>query len=270
MIREENVNKSYADGGADYSCRCGWIDWSHATWDRRDMVSLWAQLPHARKPGDADERHYEHFRNPVTKAVEQGLRVSVRHEAYKVTSSWLVPERSFGLYEELALAMYQSMCEFDEEGQPWFASSSFSYEDLISNLLSFYQHIYGLARGDPHDPDGPGPKWIREVCVAVDKAESKRVWNNMHSGANVHKTMERNTNRNWQKPVLFNHLCEECKKKGYEKNTGLFPEKFQRIQPAKLSKFRFEGDAWFLERPSKYAREDQTPGFWETVIDHVV
>lgn len=177
------INRNQVRAGThEYTCHCGWVDWTHAGgWEpgmiRPDIVRLWSQFPHAIRPNqrsnprpspgrngylvthisDADplirfqRRVAESPLTPLTPLIEflprdlqgHGLRPRV----------WFIP--SAGLNEtrsrEIALAIYRIACEDVERGQRihnWISHSSFAFEDLVSNLIAFYRHIIGYTLGD--------------------------------------------------------------------------------------------------------------------------
>lgn len=207
-----------ADIGNDrliYTCNCGWVDKGHA--DPRPAsrpnigaVALWNQL--IQESG----RRSRQISPP-------GFQVIYRQDMFKYkisvgdTGTYFV---SFGLTtaqkESVALTIFMQISMKFEEIQgsfPWSmqtADSSFSEEDLVSDLIGFYTAVR------------PGTDYM-SLCKPVSKEASYRVWDQSGS-VGSHKNRE-------FKPRF--HPCDECK------DTPAFPKELQQIVPAsKGAQFR--------------------------------
>lgn len=129
-----------------YSTNCGWVDWGHA-------------LPHtAQHFIDAVQAASDRISaqgtatpTPETAAPARGLRSS----AVDITMSAVTPtveiKRALSPAEvnrvALTLFQYASVAfETQQQSTDWMASSSFSEEDMPSNILGFYRAARGLTR----------------------------------------------------------------------------------------------------------------------------
>ena len=139
------------------------------------------------------------------KTFSLGVYVGVK-ENYLVRSVLTEDQR-----KRVALAIYQRMTGKFEKFQgelPWSlktAASSFSAEDLMSNMIGF-----AIAVGDLKDETD-----ARQICGAVSKKASKQVYQAAFpNGIGSQKVTD------WNKPLLFD--CDECDKA----KTGKLPELF--------------------------------------------
>ena len=204
MSSREDIGR----GRLVYTCRCGWIDRNHSsTTTSRPFVganNLWNQIVNetgrrSRFPGD-----------------QNGFRVSYRQDArllrqnVGVTKHYLVKAGlSRAIKEQVALAIFQEVSMAFEDFQGWgsfISDSSFSVEDLISNLISFYNAVRPNI-----DYEG--------LCQPVSVDASYKVWDT-YGAVGSHK------NRVFR-PIYFD--CDECPCQ------GPFPQELQRITPAEKS-----------------------------------
>ncbi len=199
MSTREDVDK----GLLVYTCRGGWIDKNHALkTTTRPFVgadNLWKQIKDetgdkAKAPG------------------ENGFKVTYIQDATRlrigVTKHYCV---KYGLplaaKESVALAIFQEVSMEFEAMQGWGAligsDSSFSVEDLVSNMIGFYNVVR------------PGPDYVA-LCQPVSKEASLKIWDTKGAvGSHKNKKFE---------PVFFD--CDECTAK------GPFPIELQKIIPA--------------------------------------
>jgi hypothetical protein len=193
-----------------YTCNCGWFDTGHAdSRSRRPNVgaeSLWRQI--VVETGLASQ-----------KTGESGFKVTYAQDMRK----WGVTAAASGDYfvkrsldtrqkEAVALSIFMEVSYRFEAMQgsfpwSWLSSrskdSSFSEEDLVSDLIGFYAAVR------------PGIKSL-ELCRPVSTDASLEVWDTYGSvGSNKNYTF---------RPVL--HPCDECK------GANRFPPTFEQIQPA--------------------------------------
>ena len=197
MSTREDVEK----GLLVYSCRGGWIDKNHALkTTTRQFVganNLWKQI--------VDETG--------TKSQfpgENGFKVTYIQDATQfhvgVTKSYCVKYGlSSSIKESVALAIFQEVSMEFESMQGWavWSDSSFSVEDLVSNMIGFYRAVR------------PGPDYVA-LCQPVSKEASLKIWDTKGAvGSHKNKKFE---------PVFFD--CDECTAK------GPFPIELQKITPA--------------------------------------
>jgi hypothetical protein len=168
-------------GKLAYSCKCGWIDWTHAA------------------PADAkaviDAVKAKSGRRSLRGG---GFKVSVSISQYlwifkdTVTTDYFVSDQAANDPQQqlgIAIALYASgqiAFETHQGSNPW-GNSSFSEEDLFSDLLGFYMAAKGWEKAD-----------IRTKCGTLNIEQSSGVWNDLYGNA----TEIMAKNREWGKPVL--------------------------------------------------------------------
>jgi hypothetical protein len=200
-----------------YTCNCGWLDTGHAdSRSRRPNVgaeSLWSQITGerglaSRRPGASG------FKVTYTQDMRKWGVTADETRSYFVQRGSSVAQK-----ESVALAIFMEVSIGFEAMQgsfPWSwvssrsKASSFSEEDLVSDLIGFYVAVR------------PGINPI-ELCRAVSMKASLVVWDTYGSvGSNKNHTFS---------PIL--HPCDECH------GPSAFPRTFQQIVPAtKGSLFR--------------------------------
>lgn len=193
-----------------YTCNCGWVDKGHAnSKSPRPHVgaaSLWQQI--TSKSG------------AKTKWPFEGYQVIYRQDMMKWgvgaawTGNYLVAQNlTHSQMESVALAIFLEV-SFGFEAMQWWTGapgSSFSEEDLVSNLLGFYAVVR------------PGLD-IMKLCEPVSAEASFKVWD-AAGGLGKNKTIE---------PVF--HPCDECT------HEPKFPAAFRQIAP--VPKGKAGGNLW--------------------------
>jgi hypothetical protein len=241
----------------EYTCRCGWIDWGHAEPGREDVVSLWEQFP-GTTGSNTDSLETDGgtlWRVKHKSEVPPGWKGKLARLAMPSLRAYFV--RDFGrkpdAYKGIALAIYMKACEDFEDIQDFaedlgFGShSAFSFEDLPSNLLAFYQVVNDLISDKTVKKIRETPRvvvneTVRSLCCAVGKETSVALAKLMEKlGQNT------GTNHDWFQPRLFDELlkqlpqphntaCDQCARG--------FPSEFQTIHPTSISKKMNRGDVW--------------------------
>ena len=160
-------------GNHEYSCNCGWIDWSHVN-----------QIVVARSIINALETASLSTLNPDLWGIEVNIYVS---DSNRIP---VVPEISLALFsrtviippslleqrgvEALAVSIYMD-AEFEYESRQGYFSlvsgSSFSEEDLVSDLLGFY-----LAKIGYSEVSQAAKSEIRSICGRFSKNGSGDVF----------------------------------------------------------------------------------------------
>lgn len=202
-IKEEDVTS----GRLVYSCHCGWIDTSHAkSTSTRPFVSarsLWNQILNetGQQSKIPDAKGFkviykQDMGNSFIKAGKFG-RYMVK---YELTHSQK---------ESVALAIFREISEKFETYQEdfffgWTSHSSFSQEDLTSNLLGFYKVVR------------PNVDY-QKICLLLDKDKSLEVFKSMSDTQRAAKS------KSWASPISY--TCKHCPK-------AEFPKEFQTIVPA--------------------------------------
>jgi RHS repeat-associated protein len=212
-----------------FSCNCGWIDWTHLNpKGARELLNKFKDSPY-------------YFISYGQDSLRLGFIGPEVRFSYKVWYGLSQPE----IYEvALAIFMEVSVAFEEEQGRfiiqtpigPWrpetrFASS-FSEEDLVSNLLGFYRAAHGYSVPD-----------IKRLCDVWDPKGSKWVWDRL--SATGWKPGKNNT---W-KPILYDILktpiagnVPPISGPGTCCPNSSFPSEFQSIQPATKGIGKFLGN----------------------------
>ena len=196
--------RSDIPGRLIYTCNCGWVDKGHAnsasTRPHIGAQSLWSEI--RSKSGARTKWPFE------------GYLVEYRQDMMKFGvgasygGKYLVAQNlSLMEMESVALGIFLEVSFGFEDMQSWtFAgNSSFSEEDIVSDLLGFY----AVVRPDLD---------VMKVCVPVSEAASLAVWD-ASGGLGKSRSVT---------PVF--HACEECK------DTPAYPPQLQQITPARKGK----------------------------------
>lgn len=160
-----------------YTCRCGWIDWGHALPDGARALNhqietettSWPELGQLRLSLAGAPAYVVNYgqsmgRGPITFS-------TLRH--------WVVKKGlSRAEREGVALAIFMNATMEFEQLQGTFpftvvsgGRSSFSIEDVISNVVGFYGALRGISL----------PR-LRQVCGEVTVRESLRIWDEHLAG----------------------------------------------------------------------------------------
>jgi hypothetical protein len=197
-----------------YTCNCGWLDTGHAdSHSYRPNVgaqSLWAQV--TGETGLASVKTGESgFKVTYTQDMRKYHVTAAETRVYFVKRGLTTAQR-----EAVALSIFMEVSVGFEALQgsfPWSwvssasKASSFSEEDLVSDLIGFYVAVR------------PGVKPV-DLCQGVSVKASLDVWDKWGSvGSNKNHTFA---------PAF--HPCDECQ------GAGRFPPLFQEIQPAPKGK----------------------------------
>ena len=192
-----------------YTCNCGWFDTGHAdSRSRRPNVgaeSLWLQITSER--GLASQKSGENgFKVTYTQDMRKWGVTAAETRSYFVKRGLTTAQK-----ESAALTIFMEVSIGFENLQgsfPWSwvssgsKDSSFSEEDLVSNLIGF--HVAVRSGIKPLD-----------LCRAVSKDASLEVWDKYGSvGSNKNHTFQ---------PMF--HPCDECQ------GPKRFPPTFEQIQP---------------------------------------
>jgi hypothetical protein len=200
-----STRRDVENGRLVYTCNCGWVDTGHADpTSRRPNVgaaSLWDQVKNER---GGLSRLGGGFKVTYAQDMRRwGLSAGVTRSYY--VRQGLTLERK----EAAALAIFMEVSYGFEDLQGSFpynltssADSSFSEEDLVSDLIGFYIAVR------------PGTRYL-DLCQRVSVQSSLHVWDTYGSvGSNKNRTFQ---------PVF--HPCDDCR--GQQ-----FPAQLQAIRPA--------------------------------------
>jgi hypothetical protein len=101
-----------------------------------------------------------------------------------------------------------------------FTHSGFSFEDFVSNLLSFYGHVKGYNQSQ-----------IRGMCGGFSNREERlRVARSVLTAMNNSGiSQDRIKSSSWTYAYLFNDLCSECQLRDRNRGFRLLPDEFRSI-----------------------------------------
>jgi hypothetical protein len=220
MIYRDSLDGFPWDNEAEYTRDCGWIDWSHATPGKKDLQAIWMHLPH--EPFESKERRQASEQLSVN-LFEMTLRdatTGVEYQYYHVTfpldsDGWTThwnddlfrfyvrvknPKNLY--YERAALALYQYASEKAESYQSDSVvtrHSGWAMEDLVSDLIAFYRHVFGLTQKEVIDKAGG---WLdRTEAEQYSKLVLNVMWPN-----GVHTPQPKTDASRWEKAFLCNHI----------------------------------------------------------------
>ncbi len=182
------------EGHAEYSCNCGWIDWDHALGGHYLMTQLLYDMGEAANydgnyavpgPQDSNFDPWSPLYDPDiddSRLLDKWLFdvwMAISPTPYPVSVSAVVPDSGLDSQShrvDLALSILMELEERLEraQGSLGSATSSFSEEDLVSDLLGFYRSISGASE-----------QTVRDKCGAVGTVGSLRVYEDVYSGSDV-------------------------------------------------------------------------------------
>lgn len=228
--------KHVQSGSHQYSCRCGWIDKDHASMDdagpeddiRLDVIANWKQFPtqpNARRSPDGTG-WLINYKQPV------GIMSNVA--AFTFPTGWYIKDlpRGAEAYRAVALRLYQLANDHLEQlqGGPSepIRHSSFSYEDLSSNMIAWYRGVLGYTRAR-----------VNDICQTISKEQSVE----LARAIGIDNILDKN--REWGKTLLFSDKCEECTRRG-STGSGMvdMPAEFGVVTPGSVTFKPGSGDAW--------------------------
>ncbi len=219
------------DFGLAYTCNCSWIDAGHA--NPSSARNLWHQLINESE---------QYIQNGTL-----GFKVSYHQNAFKWKIKiqehnqdfFVLSGLSIEKKERVALSIFHEVSYGFENLQKtgitggiveWWSKSSFSEEDLISNLVGFYRAV----KGETYD-------W-RNWCNPVSEQSSLQVWDKFGS-----------TGDNKNKFFIPNyHSCDECQK------TPTFPYVYNSIVGMAKGIWHFDFDVSNARKQFSY-RESFLP-----------
>jgi len=171
--KDERISRVPTRGGIQeqpprytYSTNCGWIDWSHA--GTRIPATLIQQVRRAslllRTPGARSRPSTGEFTSPTMRSGRYGIVLSSASMQIR-----LLRPLSANEIKSVALSIFKKISIVFEMQQRWtqiVGRSSFSQEDLPSNLIGFYMNARHYSRAD-----------INRYCGSLDIAGSLAEYN---------------------------------------------------------------------------------------------
>lgn len=204
----EDAAGKIVKGLLEYSHNCGWIDWGHARPD--GPKKLWEQVLNEKENpgGDKDYFRVRYRQDMGTAALGVSLRAGVEKD-FLVKRGLSVDQK-----KSVALAIMMDVTEAFEGMQGswpyrWVTTSSFSEDDLMSNVIAFYRAVEGYSEQD-----------IRAWALVHDAEQS---FDLLLSTRGLQK------NREWR---LQSDICPVCGEKRQ------WPRQLNTIKPAP------KGDSW--------------------------
>lgn len=175
-----------------YTCRCGWVDWGHALPGAAQKLKSQMDTEKTNYPLVKDLTHLTLNGDPAF-VVNFGLQMGASIVTISNTRHYIVKKGlSKSDRESVALGIYLHASHGFEKLQGAFpfsifsGASSYSPEDLVSNVIGFYQAFRSIPE-----------KQMRSICGDVGETESFRVWDtHLPNGL---KGLKNNTAR----PILF-------------------------------------------------------------------
>lgn len=241
--------QSIIDGTHSYSCNCGWIDWGHASPGTAKSILKGVYVD----PMPVNS-NYKVLRVSMTAGnipFIGGLGVT-RYAVVRTSQS--LPDK-----QRIALGIFMDLSEQFETWQgnsipSMFSSrlrqSSFSEEDLASNLMSFYLALHLT------EPDGSDRKydvtqmkeWARSTCGVLDRDESLGIFNEPYAPFMQVRT--------WENP----RLKSSCLIDGFCGTDRSWPSQYSSITP-EIS--MINGKWWW------WRGEAQDGSLWSTNMENV-
>jgi RHS repeat-associated protein len=162
------------EGTLSYSCNCGWIDWGHA--NSTNAAELWKRL-HNTSNYSLTKQGYS-----VAFGMEAGIKKFGVGISKGVNYTYFVKYNlSTSDLESVGLGIFKEVSERFETSQGGLQDrimhSSFSEEDLVSNLIGFYKAVRGYSNDD-----------VKKWCKVSTIEFSEWIWD---------KTGGTKKNRNW-------------------------------------------------------------------------
>ncbi|MCA9060762.1 MAG: hypothetical protein KDA85_19755, partial [Planctomycetaceae bacterium] len=168
-----------AKGGLQYSCKCGWIDWSHAGGDKFQESAfheVWRKIQEqgSKATGPNEKICYEQTqqKNTFLGKVQTGYRrcfyVSTGMNLKQMQcAAWYIFKRVNEEFEQ-------------HQSQMWiYNESGFSPEDLSSDLILFHRIVYGISLDRIKELCGPiitDTERLRELAEEFSWEEQNRAW----------------------------------------------------------------------------------------------
>ena len=186
----EGSQAASARYGLVYTCKCGWIDLGHAS-PIGGAADLWRQIENETRKTSKDNSGYRvEYKQSMSTPRVLGMRFTMSEGGAFWIRKGLLPNEK----KSVALAIFLEVTHAFESMQGSgiqslkTSASSFSLEDLPSNILGFYRAV------------APGPDYIRE-CVPVSKKASLAIWDS-------YGAVGSQKNQSTTKIKLF--PCSEC------------------------------------------------------------
>jgi hypothetical protein len=194
------ADRSDIGSGLVYTCNCGWVDRGHVNPEGAQQLLEQIRYESAHPQNGTPAFQVDYEQTMRRWGLESGTGGS-----YFVRYGLSTDEQN-----AVALAIFQEVSQRFEtlQGTAWperlrSAPSSFSQEDLVSNLIGFHAAVMGVKADD----------LIDSLCKPVLKDTAYKIWDRYGSVGD-------NKNRTWR-PVIY--PCDECLK-ALGGKPGAFPK----------------------------------------------
>lgn len=202
------------DGYLVYTCNCGWIDKGHA--NGIAAKNLWKDLLN-----EADkyrQNGIEGFKVPFAETTAKfGITFNKQSQDFFVKKNLSNVEKeqvALAIFQEVSLGFEKQQLSSGIKGffvENFGPASGFSEEDLVSNIVGFYDSIRGSSWKSLCNP-------VKNIQTSLD------IW-------------DRDGAVGWNKNYTFLpkfHKCDECSE------TPSFPFEYQTIQPSQKGVLHFD------------------------------
>jgi hypothetical protein len=210
------------EGRHVYSCNCGWLDLVHANPKiSRDMLKLLNARPNI--PSNRWIRE-----DVLLVSLFRGTTGPLGVRPDVVIKTALSDQTK----KEVALGIFMERAEHIESLQ-WFAfwhSTSFSEEDLVSDLIGFYMNDLGIT--DSARSNDNSFRWLAKTCGFPEDREKAKEWSlDVFESYPAFEQVKQ-----WGSPRLLCQYDDACKEK------RAWPAVFTTIAPKKPSA---NGNWWY-------------------------
>jgi len=216
--------------GAEFTCNCGWIDWTHATTDLG--YDLLDDLKYAAENYYFDRDLQDRWGFDVRISLRRSfLEFDLFREYAVIPHGQLMAGGS--ARTRLAVSIFMDANEHFEKLQGiWgrvpivgarLRSSCFSEEDLVSDIIAFYIGLQRSATGLRRELL---EEQVRDMCGSVGEVESKKVFRETYaSGARAQTSW-----MNWRPRFIPLIGCNS----GYCSGPRVWPSEFSRLTSGRI------------------------------------
>jgi hypothetical protein len=208
---------------AEYTRKCGWIDWAHANPDRDDLKAIWSALKSppifpdgridrsrvATIKGD-DGKRYPYIRVRFSLEMSLKLRIATGFPDHNFTGYVrLDPSNTPTFYKRAALSLFFFACDTVEYHQSspivdYVSESSYSMEDMVSNRMAFHQLVEGVS----------ADALIEQIGGWADRDEALRMSQKVMDAMDRVGAKQPRSPDDWDYAYLFNDIADIDDRRG--------------------------------------------------------
>lgn len=208
---------------AEYTRKCGWIDWAHANPDRDDLKAIWSAL---KSPPILTDGRIDRSRVATVKGVDGKLYPYIRVKfslemSLKLRIGTGFPDHNFTgyvqfdpsntptFYKRAALSLFFFACNAVEYAQSSpivdaISESSYSMEDMVSNRMAFHQLVEGVSAN----------QLIDQIGGWADPAESLKMSQRVFDAIERADADKPRSPADWDVAYLFNDIADIDDRRG--------------------------------------------------------